>query len=96
MSGQVASHTRCHTLLYVCDAERGVIMFPRLSLSSSILFLPCVLSCVLVSWFFTVYGICTTQGLYVLPRAEPEEVHTAQGRYYPMHCKNHETAHLYT
>ena len=28
----------------------------------------------------------------VLPRAEPEEVHTARGRYYPKHCKNHETA----
>ena len=44
---------------------------------------------------FTVYGICTARGLYVLPRVEPEEVHTAQGRYYPMHCKNHETAVLY-
>ena len=40
--------------------------------------------------------------LYVLPRAEPEEVHTAlaryveevhtaRGRYYPMHSKNYET-----
>ena len=30
------------------------------------------------------------QGLYVLPRTEPEAVHTARGQYYPMHCKNHE------
>ena len=49
-------------------------------------------SCLMV---FTVYGICTAQGLYVLPRVEPEEVHTVRGRYYPMHCKNHETAVLY-
>ena len=28
-------------------------------------------------------------------RAEPEEVHTARGRYYPMHCRNNETADLY-
>ena len=41
---------------------------------------------------FTVYGICTMQRLYVLPRVEPEEV---RGRYYPMHCKNHDTADLY-
>ena len=44
---------------------------------------------------FTVYGICTVRGLYVIPRVEPEEVHTARGWYYPMHCKNHETADLY-
>ena len=25
---------------------------------------------------FTVYRICTARGLYVLPRAEPKEVHT--------------------
>ena len=31
---------------------------------------------------FTVYGICTARGLYVLLRAEPEEVHTARGWYY--------------
>ena len=31
-------------------------------------------SCLMV---FTVCGICTAQGLYVLPRVEPEEVHTA-------------------
>ena len=31
-------------------------------------------SCLMV---FTVYGICTVQGLYVLLRVEPEEVHTA-------------------
>ena len=44
---------------------------------------------------FTVYGICTVRGLYVLSRAEPGEVYTARGRYYPMHCKNQETADLY-
>ena len=49
-------------------------------------------SCLMV---FTVYGICTVRRLYVLLRVEPEEVHTAQGRYYPVHCKNHETADLY-
>ena len=38
-------------------------------------------SCLMV---FTVHGICTAQGLYVLPRVE---VHTARGRYYPMCCK---------
>ena len=47
-------------------------------------------SCLMV---FTMYGICTVRGLYVLSRAE---VHTARGRYNPMHCKNHETADLYT
>ena len=26
---------------------------------------------------FTVYAICTAQRLYVIPRVEPEEVHTA-------------------
>ena len=46
-------------------------------------------SCLMV---FTVYGICTARGLYVLPRAE---VHTARRRYNPMHCKKHETADLY-
>ena len=46
-------------------------------------------SCLMV---FTMYGICTALGLCVLPRAEPQEVHTARGWYYPMHCKNHETA----
>ena len=35
-------------------------------------------SCLMV---FTVYGICTARGLYVPPRAEPEEVHTVRGRY---------------
>ena len=25
--------------------------------------------------------------MYILPRAEPKEVHTALGQYYPMHCK---------
>ena len=49
-------------------------------------------SCLMV---FTVYEICTARGLYALPRAEPEEVHTARGQYYPMHCKNHKTADLY-
>ena len=46
-------------------------------------------SCLMV---FTVYGICTARTLYVLPRAEPKEAHTVRGRYYLMHCKNHETA----
>ena len=41
-------------------------------------------SCLMV---FTVYGIRTARGLYVLPRAEPEEVHTARGRYYPCTVK---------
>ena len=31
-------------------------------------------SCLIV---FTVYGICTARGLYVLQRVEPEEVYTA-------------------
>ena len=35
-------------------------------------------SCLMV---FTVHGICTARGLYVLPRAESEEVHTVRGRY---------------
>ena len=35
-------------------------------------------SCLMV---FTVYEICTARGLYVLPRAEPEEVHTVRRRY---------------
>ena len=47
-------------------------------------------SCLMV---FTVYGICTARGMHVLPRAEPEEVHTARAQYYPI--KNHETAVLY-
>ena len=29
---------------------------------------------------FTVYGICTARGLYVLPRAEPQEVYTCSTR----------------
>ena len=37
-------------------------------------------SCLMV---FTQYGICTVRRLYVLPRAEPEQVHAARGRYYP-------------
>ena len=44
---------------------------------------------------FTVYGICTARGLYVLLRVEPEEVRTALVQYYPMHCKIHDTADLY-
>ena len=31
-------------------------------------------SCLMV---FTVYGICTARGLYVLPRVEPEEIHNS-------------------
>ena len=44
---------------------------------------PCIIlqnTCNSCLMFFTVYGICTVRGLYVFPRAEPEEVHTVRGR----------------
>ena len=46
---------------------------------------------------FTVYvwDMYRASAVHVLLRTEPEEVHTARGWYYPMHCKNHETADLY-
>ena len=46
-------------------------------------------SCLMV---FTVYGICTAQGLYVLPRAARGSIIQHKGA---RHCKNHETAILY-
>ena len=36
--------------------------------------------------FFTVYGICTARELYVLPRAEPEEVYTYSTRAVHIPC----------
>ena len=41
----------------------------------------CTRTCNSCFMVFTVYGICTALVLYVLPRAEPEEVHTALARY---------------
>ena len=49
---------------------------------------------IVVSWFYSVWDMYHAR-LYVLSRVEPKEVHTARGRCYPMHCKNHETADLY-
>ena len=49
---------------------------------------------IVVSWFYSVWDMYHAR-LYVLSRVDPKEVHTARGRCYPMHCKNHETADLY-
>ena len=45
---------------------------------------------------FTVYGICTARGLYVLQSVEPEVYIQHQGGTTPCtSCKKHETADLY-
>ena len=53
----------------------------------------CIVHVIVVSWFLQCMEFVPCEGCMYM--AEPEELHTARWRYYPMHCKNHDTADLY-
>ena len=45
-------------------------------------YVPIHVHVIVVSWFLQCMGyVPHDRGLYVLPKAEPEEVHTVRGRY---------------
>ena len=72
-------HTLCLMHVRTCRALVCVHNTSRTQCACHSMKIVCTYNCCLI--VFTVYEICTTRGLYVLPRAELEEVHTARGWY---------------
>ena len=76
-------HVRVHTLciMHVRTCSTQVCVHNTSRTQCACYSVKSVCTCNSCLMVFTVYEICTARGLYVLPRAELEEVHTAQGRY---------------